>query len=77
MISWFLKVCSFTNSSCTALRLGVAGIVAAAVVLQRRRRRKHARAAELDTAGLASDAEFAPLLTAKKSSATGRGYGAM
>ena len=60
--------------------VGVAGIVAAAVVLQRRRRR-HKREADLDSAGVAADDEFEPLLVKKRTpssaGAAGYGYGAM
>ena len=58
--------------------VAVAGVVAAAVVLQRRNNRRHKREAELDAEGVAADDEFAPLLIAKKSSASKAGrYGAM
>ena len=61
-----------------AAGLAVAGVVAAAVVLQRRNYRRHKREAELDAEGVAADDEFAPLLIAKKSSASKADrYGAM
>ena len=56
--------------------VAVLGFVAAVMVI-RRRRSRHVREAELDSAGVAEDREFAPLLIRKRSSAAPGGYGAM